>query len=253
MRRTFCLLLVCLCVLAPTSAQDKKKPAPKAEPRVIFTLPLGVAPGKTTKLTIRGVSLDDASEVRILDGQGSVKILGKGKAPVPDKNPEKVGDTQIEVELKVSEKLKGDSLSLIVVTPTGETKPHAVLVETALPVVPEKEANDGFRAAQPIVVPTVVEGAIQRARDVDVFRIEGKKGQKLVAEVLASRHGSPLDGILTLYDAKGQQIASNDDFTSTHRDARLDVTLPTDGLFFLTLIDAHDTGSNLHVYRLVVR
>jgi hypothetical protein len=88
---------------------------------------------------------------------------------------------------------------------------------------------------------------------VDVFRFEGKKGQKLLAEVLASRHGSPLDSILTLYDANFAQLAVNDDFTAEHRDAKIETTLPADGVYYLSLIDAHDSGSNLHGYRLVVK
>jgi hypothetical protein len=239
--------------ILPSAAQDKKKPAPKSEPRVLFAIPLGAAPGKTSKLTLRGNGLDNAKDVKILDGKGSVKILSKGKAGVPDKNPDKVGDTQIEIELKLNDKLTGDSVSLVVVTPNGETKPHAVLIEMVLPVIAEKEPNDGFRSAQAVTLPIVIEGAIGRPKDVDLFRFEGKKGQKLHAEVLASRHGSPLDALLTLYDAKGEPVAANDDFVKDHRDAKIEATLSADGAYYLSLIDAHDTGSALHVYRLVVK
>jgi hypothetical protein len=48
-------------------------------------------------------------------------------------------------------------------------------------------------------------------------------------------------------------MATNDDFTKDHRDALLEVALPADGDYYLSLIDAHDTGSNLHVYRLIVK
>ncbi len=241
---------VVLCTLLPGAAQDKKKPPAKPAPRVIFAVPLGASPGKTTKLTLRGINLDDAKEVKVIGGAGTAKILSKGKAGVPDKNPEKVGDTQVEIELKLNDKIAGKSVAVVLVTGAGETKPHAILVE---PVVPEKEGNDGFSTAQTITLPVVIEGTIGRAKDVDVFRVTGKKGQKLFVETLASRHGSPLDAMLTLYDAKGSPIASNDDFTPTHRDARIEMTLPADGVYFLSLIDAHDTGSNLHVYRLVLK
>jgi hypothetical protein len=248
--RPFIVIFGLLAAFLPSAAQDKKKPAPKIEPRITFILPLGVAPGKITKLIVRGMGLDNTKEVRIPSGMGSVKILSKGKAGVPDKNPEKVGDTQVEIELKLADKLTGSAITLVVVTPNGVTKPHPVLID---PAVPEKEPNDGFRSAQAVALPIIVEGAIQRPKDVDMFRIEGKKGQKLHAEVLASRHGSPLDAILTLYDAKGEQIAANDDFIKDHRDARIEAILPADGTYFLSLIDAHDSGSNLHVYRLVVK
>ena len=89
--------------------------------------------------------------------------------------------------------MSSDSEPLVVVTPNGETKPHLILLETTLPLIQEKEPNDGFRAAQAVVLPIVVEGSIGRPKDVDMVRFVGKKGQKLHAEVLASRFGSPLE------------------------------------------------------------
>jgi len=257
-------LLVSACVLsvlplgAPGRAQDKKKGEKKVEPQVMMVIPLGASPGKTTKLTVRGLKLDGAREVRFSDPKVKAKILSKGKAAVPDKNPEKVGDTQLiaEVALPPAEPLPGGParkpLTLVVVTAAGETKPHEILVETSLPVVTEKEPNDGFRQAQPIPVPVAVDGVIERPRDVDVFRFEGKAGQKLLLEVLAARYGSGLDSILTVYDADGREVGCNDDSEGSV-DSRLEVTLPRDGVYYASLIDAHDQGGPEHVYRLIVR
>ncbi len=255
--RVFLLLSsLCLCVSVvsppPNCAQDKKKPEQKADPRVTVVIPLGAAPGKTSKLTIRGLQLEGASAVRFDTVKATGKILSKGQAPVPDKNPDKVGDTQLVVEVTLPADLPDGPLPFTVVTPGGETKPHALLIESKLPVIPEKEPNEGFRQAQRIQVPQVVEGVIERPRDVDVFRFEGKAGQRLRLEVLAARYGSALDSILTLYDADGREIASNDD-SGGSLDSRFVVRLPREGTYYLGLIDAHDTGSPVHVYRLVVR
>jgi hypothetical protein len=235
----------------PTVAQDKKKPEKKATPRIVVVVPLGAAPGKLSKLTIRGSNLDKATEVKVAGG--TAKIVSKGPAAVPDKNPDKVGDTQVVAEVTLDAKLPGGMASLIVVTPDGETLPHKLLVEMTLPVVAEKEPNEGFKQAQEIALPVVIEGMIDRPKDVDVFRFTGKKGQKLTAEVLAHRYGSPLDAMLTLYNAAGQQLAFNDDLATNTRDARLEVVLPGDGEYFLVLIDAHDSGGPAHAYRLVVQ
>jgi hypothetical protein len=235
----------------PTVAQDKKKPEKKAPPRIVVVVPLGAAPGKLTKLTIRGSNLDKATEVKVAGG--TAKIVSKGPAAVPDKNPDKVGDTQVGAEVTLDAKLHGGSASLIVVTPDGETQPHKLLVETTLPVVAEKEPNEGFKQAQEITLPVVIEGTIDRPKDVDVFRFIGKKGQKLTAEVFAHRYGSPLDAMLTLYNAAGQQVAFNDDLALDTRDARLEVQLPGDGEYYLVLIDAHDSGGPAHAYRLMVK
>ncbi len=261
-------LLGCVCVLAVLAvapmgvpagrAQDKKKDVKKTEPRVTMVIPLGATPGKTTKLTIRGLHLDKAKGIRFSDPKAKAKILSMGSAAVPDKNPEKVGDTQLVAEVTVppAEPLPGGiprkPLTVIVVTASGETKPHEILVEPNLPVLMEKEPNDGFRQAQSVPVPVAVEGVIERPRDVDVFRFEGRAGQRVQLEILAARYGSGLDSILTVYDAEGREVASNDD-SKDSVDSRLEVTLPRNGPFYVSIIDAHDLGGPEHVYRLVIR
>ena len=248
---SFSLLALLLCASASSLGQDKKKPEKKIEPRVAVALPLGAAPGQTTKITLRGIKLDEAKEVKVIGDHAKAKIVSKGKANVPDKNPEQVGDTQVQVELTLEPKLPGAPIQIVVVTEAGETKPHLFLVETKRPLVPEKEANDGFKQAQKVALPAVVEGTVDRPRDVDVFEFEGKAGQKVTLEVIAARYGSPLDSILTVYTEAGVQIANNDDAEGSV-DAKLEVTLPAAGKYLAVLMDAHDTGSAIHAYRLVM-
>ena len=95
-------------------------------------------------------------------------------------------------------------------------------------------------------------GAIQVPRDVDVFRFAGRRGQRIVAEVLAARLGSPLDASLTLYDAAGRILANADDSRGS-ADPVLEMALPRDGVYFLAVNDAQDAGGPGHVYRLLVR
>src|SRR5206468_487094 len=100
-------------------------------------------------------------------------------------------------------------------------------------------------------VPCAVEGTIKNERDVDVFKIEGKKGDKLRIEVQANRFGSPVDAMLTLHDANRRIVDSAD--TGTNPDPILVVTLPKDGTYFLSVIDAHDLGGANFGYRLIVK
>jgi hypothetical protein len=250
--RTLALAMCFVCLCVPLASGQQKRPSKDAEPRVTMTLPLGVAPGKTTKVTVRGVKLDGATAVRFADPKMTfpLKLVGKGKASVPNMmDAARVGDTQVEVEIALPADVSTD-VGLVVVTPAGETPPHRLMVETSFPVVAEKEPNPGFRQAQPLQLPAVVEGSINFNQDVDVYRIEGKVGQRITAEVLAARFGSALDGFLTLYDAEGRQIAASDDADGS--DPRLEVKLPRDGVYFLSLLDAHDQGGALHPYRLRV-
>ncbi len=250
MRRAVALLLLALLPL-PLLAQGKK-PAPAAGPKVVVAIPLGVKPGATTRLTLRGLKLDTATEVRCQEPKASAKLLKKGGARLPDpKEANRVGNSEAEVEVTLPPDCPARTVTVTVLTPAGESPPHALLVDR-VPVVVEKEPNNGFRDAQPITPGQQVQGAIGQNQDVDVYRFEGNAGQQVVAEVLAARYGSALDSFLTLHDGNGRVLASNDDSDGSP-DSRVELRLPRDGTYFLSVLDANDQGGPAHVYRLELR
>jgi hypothetical protein len=248
------LVSVATLASAPASAQkkepDKKKDAP---PKLLYTTPLVAAPGTKQKLVLRGKHLDGVKEVTVAGADGAaVKFLAARKANVPNNYPaERIGDTEVEVELELPKGAK-PGVALTAVGPGGSSAPYTLLVPDGLPAVAEKEPNDGYDAAQMIPVPCAVVGTIHQEKNPDVFRIQGKAGQKLRAEVQAARFGSPLDGLLTLVDADRRFVAAADDANGTP-DPIISVTLPRDGVYYLSLIDAHDLGGPGFGYRLVVR
>ena len=118
-----------------------------------------------------------------------------------------------------------------------------------LPRVPESESNDSFRKANKLTKESIVEGAIGKAGDVDLFAFEGKKGEGIVAEVFARRLDSPLDSVLKLLDSHGKTIAWSDDYKwpdiglKTHMaDSYLMTALPADGEYYLKVYDARTKG-----------
>jgi hypothetical protein len=228
----------------------------KEGPKVLVPLPLGVPVGTPTRLTLRGLRLETATEVRCQAPKATAKLLSKGKAglPKPEDAP-RLGDTQVEMELTLPPDYPGRTVTVSVVTPAGESPAQPLLVERG-PVVAEKEPNNGFREAQPVTLPLELQGAIGQPQDVDVFRFEGKAGQKLIVEVFAARFGSPLDSILTLYDAAGRIVARSDDVDgstdSRRTDSRLEITVPSDGAYLLEVADANDLGGPQYLYRLAV-
>jgi hypothetical protein len=237
-------------VPALTPAQ-RKKPAAKNVPRIIVASRLGVAPGATARLDLRGLKLDGITAVRCAP-KGTVKVLRKAKVGLPNgQDAGRVGDSHAEVELSVPADVAGATLTLVAQSKDGDSAPYTLTLDRT-PVLAEKEPNGGFKQAQPIKVGQVVEGAIDRPQDVDTFRFEGKAGQKLVLEVRAARHGSALDSLLTLYDARGRTLDSNDDLPDS-TDSRLEVTLPAAGTYYVSVQDAHDQGGPAFVYRLEVR
>jgi hypothetical protein len=235
----------------PSIAQDKKDDK-KEQPTVKVAVPLAAAIGSTTKVTIRGVKLDEASDVRCKNDDAQIKLVNKGKAAVPNMvDAAAIGDTQVEIELTLPNEIDSGELPLIVNTPAGDAS-FVLPVFAKDTLIDEKEPNNGFAGAQPVAAGKVLLGAVEKPRDVDVFRIELAAGEKLVAEVHAARQGSPLDTILTLYDQRGSIVATRDDHGGA-RDSRMEFAAPSQGSYFLSLVDAHDLGSTLHVYRLGLR
>jgi hypothetical protein len=128
-----------------------------------------------------------------------------------------------------------------------------------LPECLEQEPNDKPNGAQQISPPTIVNGRINKPGDWDVFRFEGRAGQKIVAEVIARRLDSPLDSLLRLTDDKGRQLAVSDDHEdlgdglSTHfADSLIALDLPANGAYYLYLGDAQHHGGTAYAYRLRV-
>ncbi len=65
-------------------------------------------------------------------------------------------------------------------------------------------------------------------------------------------YGSPLDAIVTVYDAKGRNLVTGDDAPDT-KDAAVTLAVPADGDYFLSIIDAHDRGGDVYHYVLELR
>src|SRR2546421_8282303 len=64
----------------------------------------------------------------------------------------------------------------------------------------EVEPNDGVARAQPATMPIVINGKINQAGDVDIFKVRSPATQPVVCEVFAQRYGSPLDALLSISD-----------------------------------------------------
>lgn len=252
----FLLLLVPLGFCAPLVVSQDKKPDPKKEPvpKVLYAVPLVAKPGEKQKLTLRGKNLASVKEVKVSGAEGAkLKVLGAKAAGVPNNHPgERVGDSEVEIELELPKGAKPGEVKLTAVNAGGDSNAYTLLLRDNLPVVAEKEENGAFASAQPLALPCAVEGTIKGTHDVDVFKVELKKGAKVRAEVQAARFGSPLDGFLTVCDANRNILGSADDVNGS-ADPVLTFAAPRDGTYYLSLIDAHDLGGPNFGYRLVVK
>lgn len=105
------------------------------------------------------------------------------------------------------------------------------------PELLEIEPNDQSEQAKNVAFPSALNGRIGQPGDVDVWRFEAKKGDQFTFDVQAARLGSSLDSVLTLIDATGKQIATNDDLGRGQTDSLLNAKIPADGVYSLQVRD----------------
>lgn len=246
--KTLCCFISLLSLVSiVVGVEADKKPDP---PRIAVAVPFAIPPKSTSKILVRGWTLDRDLQAKSSAEGVTIKVLRHEKAPVPNgQDAKQVGDSQVELEISVPPEFSADTLPITLVAGDSESVPYAILVGGSHPVVAEIEPNDGFRQAQSLSVPQIVDGQIHADRNVDVYSIELPASQRLLAEVIARRHGSALDSVLSIFDAKGRKIISNDDRDGA--DSQIEIRLDA-GRYFLVVQDAQDHGGPAHPYRLVL-
>jgi len=108
---------------------------------------------------------------------------------------------------------------------------------TSGPEVRETEPNDTVESAKVAPVPATLIGAIQKAGDIDCWKLELTEKQMIAVEVHASQSGSPLDSAITVTDEKGKVVAKGDDQPGGNPDASLRFTAPKAGAYWLNVSD----------------
>ena len=140
-------------------------------------------------------------------------------------------------------------------TPRGVSNPRSFEVSD-LPELMESEPNGATDKPNAAAAPTVINGRMGQAGDVDRFVIKVPTTQPVVAEVFASRYGSPLDTLLTLTDSKGAVLQRIDDIPmaagqpAAGADARLQFEAKADTEYVLSVTDLLGRGGSNYAYRL---
>jgi hypothetical protein len=246
----YCLGLVLFGLVTSSTAQKPNE----QHPRIQYAVPLVVRAGEKQTLVLRGSRLDSVTGITV-EGPNTVhaRFLAARKAVVPaNVAAERVGDTEVELEILVPRDIKPGQIAIRTTGPTGQSKPYQLLLRDQVPPVVEQEPNDGFDTAQLITLPSAVEATIKGERDPDVFKFRGKKGESIHIQVQASQFGSPVDALLTVSDSRRRIIGLVDD-TNGQPDPVVSMTLPGDDMYYVTVVDAHDLGGPMFGYRLVVQ
>jgi hypothetical protein len=134
-------------------------------------------------------------------------------------------------------------------TANGLSNPVPVLI-TDLPTK-TMPAAPPMDAPEPIPVPSVINARLRGPGEAHRYKFHAAKGQMFALEVQASRLDSPLDSVLTLLNARGQELASNDDIGVP--DSRLEWTAPEEGDYLLDVRDRTGRGGDNFAYLLSVQ
>ena len=123
----------------------------------------------------------------------------------------------------------------------------------------EAEPNNKRTQSQKLEASTIVNGVLQSSGDVDIYAIEMKKGQTLVASMMAnSVLESPMDGILQVLAPRGFVLEQNDDDQSF--DPEVIYTATEDGVHYVRAFgfpakpnsSVRFAGGATYIYRLTI-
>lgn len=114
------------------------------------------------------------------------------------------------------------------------------------------EAPKSGDSLQRLAAPMAVSGRLGAAGEEDRYEVAVAPGAALRFDLLAARVGSPLDGVLSVRNKSGAELANNDDRPNT-ADPGLDFTVPAgvDSLV-VALKDLEGRGGDNFVYRLAI-
>lgn len=207
-------------------------------PRLTRLTPPGGQRGTTVEVDFTGRSLDQPQEVLFYESGITVESI-KPVETAPNANgreqPVEPG-TRLRVRLKVADDCPLGPHGLRLRTRDGLTEYHRFFVGP-FPIleeneVPQRQRNDKIETATAVPLNTTVYGRLNDPADVDLYRIEVKRGQRISAEVEAARlgvdRGVP-DLHLAVYDADGKKLTAVDDSALYVQDPVLSILAQRDG------------------------
>ncbi len=231
---------------------------PTIPPTIYHVAPAGVRQGTTAVLTVEGRSLAGPQSV-LFDAPGLKGKILSIRDLVEEVKPIRIGvDTgarvvqgqkqELKLEVSVASEVEPGVHRFRLLTPLG-TSNLVSLDVGALPEVQESEPNDSAAESQRVNLPATLVGSIGWPGDVDTFQFDGRAGQEVVFQTVASELGSSLEALLVIRDGAGKELARAGEFTRLN-DTVLIHKLPADGKYTVSISDLQRRGGDNFYYRL---
>jgi hypothetical protein len=130
---------------------------------------------------------------------------------------------------------------------------RAGILRLELDNLPESIETSDAKQPQLVTLPVICNGRIALPGDIDEWSFTAKKDDQFDFDLRASRLGSPLDSVLTVFDAAGKQLAQNDDLGKGQTDSRLTFKVLADGTYRVRIEDRLSSrGGPTFAYRLKI-
>jgi hypothetical protein len=220
--------------------QQQKTAAPAAKtPQITSVFPAGGQRGASAEISVKGKNLNTVTDLYFSRPVGTIEKI------------EAKGADQLVATVKIDKDIEPGTLELRAVSGDGMSNLKLFRVDEFPEIAETGEKNDTAAQAQEIKFPSVVNGQLTAA-DVDFYRFEVKKKQRLVFEVEARRLGSPVEARLRLHDSSGRLLADAATTRAIRPDERLDFEFTEPGSYIVAVEDAQYGGGEGAVYRLRV-
>jgi hypothetical protein len=222
-----------------------------------YLFPAGGRRGTTVKVRAGGLFLHKSCSFELLGpGVEASKVLRRTPSvwfegpllPLPDSQQSEDYPRDMAGEVRIAADAPLGPRRGRLWTSEGAASGLAFVVGE-LPEVIEDEI-DGDPVPVDVRLPVTVNGRIFPREDLDVWSFTARKGERITAEVLAARIGSPLDSRLRVLDTQGRVLAENDDAFGP--DSMAHFTAPADGAYRVQIDDANRRGGQNYVYRLTL-
>ena len=187
-----------------------------AGPQLDRIEPRGLRIGHATTVVLRGSGLDGSTRVEMpLGAQVSSSVLA-------------VSDEGVQLQVRVASSIAPGIYPLRVVTSSGISNPWMVGVDAL-----RQEPHDADRVWS---LPVALHGTLKGDQVVRT-QFHGRSGQRLVIDLEGRRLGSQVRPLLQLNTPDGRQFATARPQRRLAQDVRMDVVLPSDGIYELQLRD----------------
>lgn len=207
-----------------------------ASPRLGRILPGGIERGKVGKLVFEGERLTGTEEILFYDRGFEVLKLDET-------------DSSVTATVRLADDCRLGEHIAHLRTKSGVTEFRPFYVEP-LPQVDEIEPNNTVSTAQAIELGVTASGRVT-AGDEDVFALDAKGGEQLVVEAVAMRLGNTVfDPYIAILDSDGNEIAHSTGHPFSIQDGIINVTVPSDGRYYISMREVDRGGSDSSYYRL---